>query len=60
MDVALICRQTNYTVEEATAKLAEWKDPIRVIEEYMGIRPNPPAQPQPYNLINEFMNFKGR
>ncbi len=56
----MICRQTNYTVEEATLKLAELKDPIKVIEEYMDIRPSPPAKPHPYNLINDFMNLKNR
>jgi hypothetical protein len=60
MDIALICRQTNYTVEEATLKLAELKDPMKVIEEYMGIRPTPPIQPKPYTLINNFMNLKER
>lgn len=60
MDIAMICRQTNYTVEEATLKLAELKEPIKVIEEYMGIRPTPPVQPKPYTLINDFMNFKER
>lgn len=60
MDIAMICRQTNYTVEEATLKLAELKEPIKVIEAYMGIRPSPPVQPKPYTLINEFMNLKGR
>jgi len=60
MDVAMICRQTNYTVEEATLKLAELKDPIKVIEEYLGIRPCPPTPPQPYTMINDFMNLKNR
>ena len=60
MDIDLICRQTNYTVEEATLKLAEFKEPMKVIEDYMGIRPNPPIPPKPYTLINEFMNLKGR
>lgn len=60
MDIAMICRQTNYTVEEATLKLAELKEPIKVIEEYMGIRPTPPVQPKPYTMINDFMNFKER
>ena len=60
MDIAMICRQTTYTIEEATLKLAELKDPIKVIEEYMGIRPTPPVQPKPYTMINDFMNFKER
>lgn len=60
MDIAMICRQTNYTVEEATLKLSELKEPMKVIEEYMGIRPNPPTQPKPYTIINDFMNLKGR
>lgn len=60
MDVAMICRQTSYTVEEATAKLSELKDPLLVIQEYMGIRPSPPTPPQPYSILNEFMNLKNR
>lgn len=60
MDIDLICRQTNYTVEEATIKLAEFKEPMKVIEDYMGIRQNPPIPPKPYTLLNEFMNLKGR
>jgi hypothetical protein len=60
MDIAMICRQTNYTAEEATLKLAELKDPVKVIEEYMGVRPCPPVPLQPYSMINEFMNLKNR
>lgn len=39
MEVDLICRQTNYTEEEAQAKLTEWGDPVKVIQEYMGVLP---------------------
>ena len=34
--VAVICRQTNYTEEEARAKLTELGDPVKVIQAYMG------------------------
>ena len=60
MDVAMICRQTNYTVEEATLKLAELKDPLKVIQEYMGIKPSPPIPAHPYSMLNDFMNLKNR
>jgi hypothetical protein len=60
MEVDFICRQTNYTSEEATAKLALHGDPIKVIQEYMGIKTPQPTVPKPYNMINEFMNFKSR
>lgn len=36
--VQLICRQTNYSEEEAAAKLTEFGDPVKVIQEYMGVR----------------------
>jgi hypothetical protein len=39
--VEMICRQTSYTYEEAAEKLAELKDPLRVIQLYM----NPKAVP---------------
>ena len=34
--VDVICRQTNYTEEEARAKLTELGDPVKVIQAYMG------------------------
>ena len=33
--VDMICRQTSYTPEEATEKLKELKDPMKVIQSYM-------------------------
>ena len=39
MEVDMICRQTNYTEEEARAKMTELGDAVKVIEEYMGARP---------------------
>lgn len=60
MDVAMICRQTNYTVEEATLKLVELKDPLKVIQEYMGIKPASPTPAHPYSMLNDFMNLKNR
>ena len=37
--VDMICRQTNYTEEEARAKLTELGDPVKVIQAYMGFAP---------------------
>ena len=34
-NIDLICRQTDYTREEALEKLAVLKDPIKVIKSYM-------------------------
>ena len=59
MEVDFICRQTNYTPEEAAAKLALQGDPIKVIQEYMGIK-TPQPTPHPYQMIHEFMDFKSR
>jgi len=36
--VQLICRQTNYSEEEAAAKLTEFGDPVKVIQAYMGVQ----------------------
>lgn len=34
-DVAMICRQTTFTREEALEKLEALKDPVKVIQTYM-------------------------
>jgi len=59
MDIDFICRQTNYTKEEAEEKLILHKDPMKVIKEYMGIKEKP-SNPQFYSEINKFMDFKNR
>lgn len=36
--IDLVCRQTNYTREEAKTKLEEFElEPIKVIEDYLGV-----------------------
>ena len=64
--VALICRQTDYTEDEARAKLAEQGDPVKVIQEYMGVRAAPRSIGNANKLIYEELgkfvssSFSGR
>ena len=58
MDIDIICRQTNYTREEALEKMLLHKDPIKVIKEYMGIKEKEPEPKQFYREINNFMDLK--
>lgn len=60
MDIDIICRQTNYTREEALEKMLLHKDPIKVIKEYMGIKEKEPEPKQFYREINNFMDLKNR
>ncbi len=58
MDVEIICRQTNYTKEEAQQKLIELGDPILVIKDYMNIQKVTPEVKTAYSEIHKFMDFK--
>lgn len=60
MEVDIICRQTNYTREEAILKLNELGDYIKVIKEYMNIPEPMPEVKQPYRELHNFMNLKNR
>jgi hypothetical protein len=60
MEVDIICRQTNYTREEAVLKLTELGDYIKVIKDYMKIPDPIPEVKQPYRELNNFMNLKNR
>jgi len=60
MDIEFICRQTNYTKEEAEQKMLVHNDPLKVIKEYMGIKDKKPDPPQFYREIHNFMDLKNR
>ena len=60
MDIDIICRQTNYTQEEAAIKLTELGDYMKVIRDYMKIPEPVPEEKQPYRELNKFMNLKDR
>ena len=47
----MICRQTNYSEEEAAAKLTEFGDPVKVIQDYMGVRQSPEKNKNTNQLI---------
>lgn len=49
--VAMICRQTTYTEDEAREKLAAAGDPVKVIQAYMGSRPPAAGGRNPNKII---------
>lgn len=65
--MAFILRQTDYDEETAFKQLCEWKDPVKVVSEYLGVKPHldPHAKPQSknqmkYGEIRKFMDFGAR
>ena len=64
MEIDLICRQTNYTEDEAKEKIAIYGCPIKVIEEYMKPPEKVPVirntHQQIYHEISKFMEEKNR
>ena len=65
--MAFILRQTDYDEETAFKQLCEWKDPVKVVSEYLGVKPHldPQAKPQSknqmkYGEIRKFMDFGAR
>jgi hypothetical protein len=50
-NVDLICRQTDYTREEALEKLTVLKDPIKVIKSYVVPRETPKAALNTHQMI---------
>jgi hypothetical protein len=58
-DLDLICRQTDYSREEARAKLEELGDPIQVIRGYMPAAPKKAVSRNPqqtlYDELNKFV-----
>ena len=65
--MAFILRQTDYDEETAFKQLCEWKDPVKVVSEYLGVKPkvDPRATSQSknqmkYGEIRKFMDFGAR
>jgi hypothetical protein len=58
MDADSICRQTNYTLEEAEQKLRELGDPVLVIREYLAAKPREKKEKTVNQMIyNEISKF---
>jgi hypothetical protein len=58
MDAEFICRQTNYTLEEAEEKLLELKDPVLVIRHYLAAKPQEKKEKTVNQMIyNEISKF---
>jgi hypothetical protein len=63
--IAFILRQTEYDEETAFNRLCELKDPVKVVSEYLGVKPRPesPAKSKnqmKYGEIRKFMDFGAR
>jgi hypothetical protein len=63
--VAFILRQTEYDEETAFKRLCELKDPVKVVSEYLGVKPksDPPLKSKnqmKYGEIRKFMDFGAR
>ena len=65
--MAFILRQTDYDKETAFKQLCELKDPVKVVSEYLGVKPK--SEPDPkvqsknqmkYGEIRKFMDFGAR
>jgi len=62
---AFIMRQTDYDQETACKLLHEFKDPMKVVSNYLGIqpKPDPPAKTKnqmKYGEIRNFMDYGAR
>jgi hypothetical protein len=63
--MAFILRQTEYDEETAAKRLHELKDPVKVVSEYLGVKPKPEPEPKTknqmkYGEIRKFMDFGAR
>uniref|UniRef100_A0A6C0M3B9 Uncharacterized protein n=1 Tax=viral metagenome TaxID=1070528 RepID=A0A6C0M3B9_9ZZZZ len=63
--MAFILRQTEYDEETAFKRLCELKDPVKVVSEYLGVKPKVDAQPKTknqmkYGEIRKFMDYGAR
>jgi hypothetical protein len=63
--MSFILRQTEYDEETAFKRLCELKDPVKVVSEYLGVkpRPEPPTKSKnqmKYGEIRKFMDFGAR
>ena len=63
--MAFILRQTDYDEDTAFKRLCEFKDPVKVVSEYLGVKPR--SEPQPttknqmkYGEIRKFMDYGAR
>ena len=63
--MAFIMRQTEYDEETAFKQLCELKDPVKVVSEYLGVKPRSEPDPKTknqmkYGEIRKFMDFGAR
>lgn len=63
--VAFILRQTEYDEETAFKRLCELKDPVKVVSEYLGVKPRSEylaksKNQMKYGEIRKFMDFGAR
>lgn len=63
--MGFILRQTEYDEETAAKKLYELKDPVKVVSEYLGVKPKPEPElksknQMKYGEIRKFMDFGAR
>jgi len=63
--MAFIARQTEYDEETAFKRLCELKDPVKVVSEYLGVKPRSEPDPKTknqmkYGEIRKFMDFGAR
>lgn len=63
--VAFILRQTEYDAETAFKRLCELKDPVKVVSEYLGVKPRSESlakskNQMKYGEIRKFMDFGAR
>lgn len=63
--MAFIMRQTEYDEETAFKQLCELKDPVKVVSEYLGVKPRLEPDPKTknqmkYGEIRKFMDFGAR
>jgi hypothetical protein len=63
--VAFILRQTEYDEETAFKRLCELKDPVKVVSEYLGVKPRSESlakskNQMKYGEIRKFMDFGAR
>ena len=63
--MTFIMRQTDYDEETAFKQLCELKDPVKVVSEYLGVKPRSELIPKTknqmkYGEIRRFMDFGAR
>jgi TATA-binding protein-associated factor Taf7 len=63
--MSFILRQTEYDEETAFKRLCELKDPVKVVSEYLGVKPRPESPTKSknqmkYGEIRKFMDFGAR